>query len=111
MSPQEQAQHLSEALQTTQARILEIERTLYTTNGNREELKRLKRVVRALDRDLKSLVKTIPSPVQFGLPGFTEDDAPRVAAAQLGQNPLQEDRGEHPSRQSVEANSTLPGRV
>jgi hypothetical protein len=111
MSPKEQAQHLSDALQTTQARILETERTLYTTKGNREELKRLKRVARALDRDLKALVKTIPAPVQYALPFFTEDGAPRVAPSELGQKLSEDDRGDHPSLLSADGNPTPQGLV
>lgn len=106
MSPQEQAQHLSEALQKTQARILEIERTLYTTGGNREELKRLKRVVRALDRDLRKLVSTIPAPVQYAL--FTDDDAPRVAPSELGQEPLSKRDRANSTRQARALSSNQP---
>lgn len=95
MSPKEQAQHISEALQTTLKRIHTLEHDLYTTHGNREELKRLKRVRRALERDLDKLVKTIPAPVQYSLWEAKEVDAPRVAPSGLEQKaPSEYDHGD-----------------
>lgn len=99
MSPKDQAQHLSEALQKATARLHQLEHELYTSKGNREEVKRLKRVVRALDRDLAKLTRTIPAPIQYSLWEEKEVDAPRVAASQFeGQKLSEEDRGDLPLR-------------
>jgi hypothetical protein len=95
----------------TRDRLYKLEKSAYSTGGHQEEIKRLKRVQRALLRDLDKLVRTIPAPLQFGLPGFTEGDAPREAAAQLGQLPLQEDRGDDPLPQSAEERWTRQGKV
>jgi len=65
MNIKEKMHQIAAAIVETNDRIRLIETTRYTTNANREELKRLRRVVRALERDIEQLAATLPHPVQF----------------------------------------------
>lgn len=106
MNRQEQAQHISAALRNVCARINTLEHDLYTTKNNRDELSRLKRVRRALDRDLNQLVKTIPVSIQFSL--FEAVAAPLVApAGSKIETPFQENKdGVDPLPLNVEQQPT-----
>jgi len=101
MNAREQAQHISSKLVEVQAEINKLEHELYTTAGNKEKLTRLKRVRRALDRDLDKLVATIGKPVQFSL--WDAVAAPQAAPTGLEQKPFgSDDRANaDPSNQSV----------
>lgn len=65
MNAKEQAHQISQAIVETQQKLhtLEIDRFWYPSK--RDQIQRLKRVLRALDRDLDKIVATIPAPVQF----------------------------------------------
>jgi len=65
VSNKEKALFISTKLQEVQRQITTIESDLYYTDGNRDRLRILKRVRRALSHDLDQLVNTIPAPVQF----------------------------------------------
>lgn len=65
MNAKEKAHQISAAIVTTQNRLHYLETQLAWTTGNADEIKRLRRVLRALDRDLDQIVATIPAPVQF----------------------------------------------
>lgn len=111
MNVKEQAQHTSAALQKVTQDLNRLEHDLYTSKGNREQIVRLKRVQRALSRDLDKLVKTLPSPVQLSM--FTEDDAPRVSASPSEQDHLSKGKRKHvnPQPESVGQQLTLSGEV
>lgn len=65
MNARDKAHQISAAIVTTQNRLNYLEKELAWTQGNADEIKRLRRVLKALDRDLDQIVATIPAPVQF----------------------------------------------
>jgi len=77
MNAREQAHQLSAAIATATARLNTLEKETYWYEGKRDEITRLKRVIRALDRDLDKIVATIPAPVQFD---FFSSVEPRQSA-------------------------------
>jgi hypothetical protein len=65
MNAKEQAQQISQAIVETQKKLHDLEVGTYWFNDKPAQILRLKRVLRALDRDLDKIVATIPAPVQY----------------------------------------------
>lgn len=85
MNARDKAHQISAAIVTTQNRLNYLEKELAWTQGNADEIKRLRRVLKALDRDLDQIVATIPAPVQFD---FFSSVEPRQSALEEPKKPI-----------------------